>query len=875
MQFSFLKAQWVTIPDTNFVNWLNANGYVACMNGNSLDTTCTDVINAWQLDLQNQNIINLDGVQYFDNLYELDFSGSQVTSLPTLPPNLISLDCAFNQITNIPFWNATLTNIVCSGNPLISLPSLPSSLEYLYCYYNQLTSLPVLPSTLKVLNCGGNSITNLPPLPNSLVSLYCESSPLLMLPTSLPDSLRVFHCAHSQFSSLPILPDSLQDLNCKFNQLTNLPPLPASLILLDCRNNLLINLPTLPVSLWQLTCSFNQLTSIPILPASLAYLDCNNNFISSLPALSNSLNTLWCYNNQLTSLPSLPNSLVNLKCDYNQLSTLPFLPNSLRWLECGFNQLTTLPELPDSLNTCYLNNNPSLPCLPKLNQISTLFFLNTAVNCLPNYGNVTQSNPPLSSLPLCDLFNTNNCTAYWNISGKVYTDTNNNCITDNNELRLPNMKLMLDSSGTLIQQTYTGAEGLYSFDTKTGTYTYTVDTTDLPVMVTCPAAGFQTSVLTAVDSMDYDMDFGMQCKPGFDVGVTSVARDSGIFRPANYARVKISAGDISNFYGLHCAAGTSGTVQVVFNGAVSYIGVTAGALTPVVSGDTLLYSIADFGTVNFNSDLSFTMQTDTTAPLGSQVCFDVSVTPTAGDINTANNSLQHCFTVVNSIDPNTKEVFPESNIDTSQHWLTYTINFQNTGSAPAQHIYILDTLDNNLDESSFTLLAYNHQPITQVNGKVIRFNFPNINLPDSTNDEPHSHGYVQYKVKLKTGLTNGTLIHNTAHIVFDFNTPVITNTVTNQVHITTGTDNFQFSTFNFQFLPNPFHHSTLLKISSSIKSGNYNLEIYDVLGNKVREINTHGKNEIIIERKNLEAGIYIFKLFDGKELMGTGKLVVQ
>src|ERR1051325_3144422 len=102
--------------------------------------------------------------------------------------------------------------------------------------------------------------------------------------------------------------------------------------------------------------------------------------------------------------------------------------------------------------------------------------------------------------------------------------------------------------------------------------------------------------------MDYDMDFGMQCKTGYDVGVTSAARDSGVFRPAHVARVKIAAGDISNFYGLHCASGTGGSVQVVYSGAASFIAASAGALVPAVSGDTLLYSVADFGTVNFNSD---------------------------------------------------------------------------------------------------------------------------------------------------------------------------------------------------------------------------------------------------------------------------------
>ncbi|MBL0054325.1 MAG: T9SS type A sorting domain-containing protein [Bacteroidetes bacterium] len=255
-------------------------------------------------------------------------------------------------------------------------------------------------------------------------------------------------------------------------------------------------------------------------------------------------------------------------------------------------------------------------------------------------------------------------------------------------------------------------------------------------------------------------------------------RDSGIFRPANFAKVKIFAGDISNHYGLHCAAGTSGAVQIIITGPASYIVTVNGALTPTLNGDTLTYTIADFGLVDFDNDFQIQVQTDTLAQLGQQVCFEVNVTPTIGDNNPANNTLTHCFTVVNSYDPNLKSVYPVNTIADKDGKLTYTIQFQNTGNAPAQHIYVMDTLDAALDASTFELLAYSHQPQVQLIGNNLRFNFPNINLPDSVNDEPNSHGYVQFSIKLHDSLPLGTTVNNTSFIYFDFNPPVQTNTVT-------------------------------------------------------------------------------------------------
>ncbi len=791
-----VNAQWVTIPDANFVNWLNANGYAGCMNGNLMDTTCNSIVTAITIGCNNSNIANLDGVQYFDNLQ--------------------SLYCQFNQLS--------------------SLPSLPQSLNTLYCHNNSITILPSLPNNLTSLSCSTNQLLFLPALPNSLITLSCGENPLGNLPT-LPNSLSYLYCGSNQLSLLPVLPSTLTGLSCEGNYLTYLPTLPTSLTSLLCGWNLLISLPVLQSNLNELWCQHNQLTSLPALPQS--------------------LNSLLCYANQLSNLPTLPNALTSLDCSENPIVTLPILPSTIYNLDCNTCLLTSLPDLPHQFNSLMVFNNPNLYCLPKLGIIQTLDFSNTGIQCLPNYGSINNSTPLLSSLPLCDLFNTNNCTAYWNISGKVFSDSNTNCVNDFNELQLANIKLKLDSAGSLLQQTYTGGEGFYSFDTDTGTYTYTVDTTNLPVLVTCPPSGYQTSILTSIDSMDYDMDFGMQCKPGFDVGVFSALRDSGIFFPANFARVHFSAGDITNFYGLQCASGISGNVKIILDSNVTFISSSNGAQVPIVNGDTLIYSIADYGTINANTNFSIIVQTDSSAQVGDVICFDVEVTPTTGDNNISNNTLQHCFTVTNSYDPNTKEVFPAGNIDTTQQWLTYTVHFQNTGTAPAQHIYILDTLSTSVDESTFTLLAYSHQPLTQVINNIVRFNFPNINLPDSTNDEPHSHGYVQYKIKLKNSLPLGTVIKNTAHIVFDFNTPVTTNTTQNVIVNPTSITNIKPQTPNIKLFPNPVTNN-ILKISfQSPFNSSLLLVLYDITGRKVfsEKINSSPLTQTVSIPK-LANGIY-------------------
>ncbi len=652
-----------------------------------------------------------------------------------------------------------------AGDSIDSGCSLILNVNFLYLDskgISDLTGIAVF-SKLYTLLCNNNSLTFLPTLPASLGTLKCENNLLTYLPNSLP-SLNELRIGNNYFTTLTGLPASLHLLGCGFNSLYSLPPLPAGLIELTCLNNHLTSLPSLPSTLNALNLESNNFSLLPSLPPSLTYFNCAYNQVTSIPMLPASLNVLYCNNTLIASLPVLPSNLYELYCTNNQL--------------------TTLPDLPPLLNTLYCYNNPNLTCLPKLHNMTKLYFYSTAISCIPNYANISGGcNPVLSSLPLCDLFNTNGCTSYWNISGKVYSDTNSNCLAETTEPKLENIKMQLyDSIGNLLQQTISGSEGLYSFDTDTGTYTYSVDTTNLLGIITCPASGFHTSILTAIDSMDFNMDFGLQCKSGFDVGVNAIVRSSGIFRPGFNATVNIKAGDMSNKYGLLCASGISGIVSVVINGDASYVSTPPGSLIPVVNGDTLNYSIADFGKVDFNSGFKIIVQTDTFAAFGNQICLDVNVTPTLGDNDSSNNSLQNCFTVGNSYDPNEKSAYPIDRFEVlNNDKLTYTINFQNTGTAPAQHIYILDTLDAAIDESSFELLAYSNQPQVQIIGNAVRFNFPNINLPDSVNDEPNSHGYVQYRVKLKDSLPQGTVIQNTSYIYFDFNAPVQTNTVVDTV----------------------------------------------------------------------------------------------
>ncbi|MBK7967542.1 MAG: T9SS type A sorting domain-containing protein [Bacteroidetes bacterium] len=906
-------AQWVTIQDSVMSQYLNTY-FPGCMNGNNLDTVCASAAPDTLLIMTTLGTAQtLYGLQYFTNVSSVNLSTVETTNIDYLPPNLKHLyikNVAY--IVSLSPLPQGLLTLDISGTTFSSFPTVPSSVQYLNMSYSSepvqitpnlkflilnskyISTIPSLPPGLEALECNWNLLTSLPAFPSSLKTLTCSQNYISNLPT-LPASLEWLNCNDNDLTNLPLLPNNLSKLECRSNQLVALPTLPSILEYIDCSINQLQNLPPLPQSIVNLQCSDNTLMSLPLLPSGLTTLNCRDNpGITSLPALNNGLISLNCANNGLTILPSLPSSLNYLDCSINQISQLPALPPGLKSLGCGQNPInslplnlpqlellgvggtliTTLPNLPNSLKelyisssliqgtftvpdsmiALYMDNSIGITCMPDFSFVETLRFQNTSIQCVPFYNNFIDSDPPLGSFPICDPLNLNNCAFRNNIFGTAYHDINANGIKDMNENVIEGVKINLMQTGMLNQQTYTVNDGKYNFKTPYGTYEYFPDTINQPISLTFPLAGYHVSTISASDSVDYGMDFGIKCKQGFDVGVLTIDLEHGQLFPADSALFSVHAGDMSHSLNLNCAQGISGQITIQLNGPGTFGSVFPGSVQPIVFQDSIVYNISDFGTFNFFQSISFYIVTDTTAQIGDSICFSISVTPVNGDNNISNNYLTHCFPVSNSYDPNDKSVFPSSAIsNASPEWLTYTIRFQNTGNAPAQNIIVTDTLDALTDWSSFEILNSSHYHILQMEENRIKFIFPNISLPDSISDEPNSHGMIKYKIKTLPNLSPGDSIKNVAYIFFDFNPAVITNTTINYVPVPSSINSIDENEFTIF----PSIADNIIYITNK-NQHQFTIEVFDMLGFRVKStICNSSKNELNIS--DLRSGSYILK----------------
>jgi uncharacterized repeat protein (TIGR01451 family) len=393
----------------------------------------------------------------------------------------------------------------------------------------------------------------------------------------------------------------------------------------------------------------------------------------------------------------------------------------------------------------------------------------------------------------------------------------------------------------------------------------------LPATNTCPNPGIDSTVTTTFSNpLVSDVNFDFTCKPGFDVGVRSIL-NCGLVFPGQQHHLRFVAGDMSQWYNLQCAAGISGTVQITVNGPVSYNGVMAGSLTPTISGNTYIYSIADFAAVNCNTAFGLLLKVDTTAGSGSPICVNISVNGVGVDNDMTNNTMYYCYEVVNSHDPNNKETFPKAVVENYQDWFTYTINFQNTGNAPAINIRLADTLDSNLDLSTFQVTNYSHDNSTSLNGNALTVKFPNIMLADSTSSVDSSKGFIQYRIKPKANRLAGTVVYNTAYIYFDYNAPIITNTTTNIFKAIVGINENKLDAL-LSIYPNPAANT--ITVNTKQLENNFTIHIYDITGRLVKSEKENATKETAIDISAIENGIYFLTVTDGKQT-STKKFLKQ
>lgn len=440
----------------------------------------------------------------------------------------------------------------------------------------------------------------------------------------------------------------------------------------------------------------------------------------------------------------------------------------------------------------------------------------------------------------------------YGLYGKVYLDLNNDCQPGSTETLIKDIPVKLyDSSDNLLGITYTMSNGMYVFDKTKGKYKIEMNISKFPLLAACPT-GHDSTITLDTSSTFNGCDFATKCG-NKDHGFQSI-RTQGIVFPGRNHYLGITGGILNGMGLADCnGPGDSGTIKITVQGKVQYKGVPNGLISPTtVSGNTYTYKISDFN--QLKESLWLTFRTDTNATSGDTIKVLAEIFSSIKDSDTANNRVKFYYLARNSYDPNMKEVYPIDVRPGYKDWFVYTIHFQNTGNAPAFNIRLEDTLDNQLDLETFEVMEYSHATRVALNRNILKFYFDDIMLPDSFTDSKGSNGYVQYRIKPKTGYAAGTKLYNTAYIYFDYNSPVKTNTTLNEYKAPASSIGNIVKTDLFTVYPNPGNGLFNIRFNTSVTG---QINIYNAMGGS---LGTYKATDGTIDLREYPSGIYIIKM---------------
>ncbi|WP_281612753.1 T9SS type A sorting domain-containing protein [Flammeovirga sp. SubArs3] len=814
IQTHLLFSQDINIPDENFLHSVIAQGYD--INGDSIIQE-TEALAVTKLNLYQKGIDDFTGLTSFTNLTWLDISHNYTHKAPGFPmdftmmENLTYLDASVNNFNAVNVVGLThldtldieqlnlntfdftgleglkYLDIHFNNFSTIDL-SILTSLEYLAIHYNNLSTLDATPcKNLKWLAVGSNPLLSIDVTGlTELETLYLTKVDISELDLSTQTNLERLSLSYTNlpsdytFDALP----SIEYISIAHNGFENIDV--SHLSTLEELSLPYNSVDSLNISglekLERLSCAFNEMDTLVLEGCkSLNNIRAWENNLRNLDLSDlNNLQYLFVSDNELTDIDvSNLDSLLSINAHGNMISELDLSNNPLiTYLSLQENDLTSLDiSHLDSLTTLYVQDNNNMTCLSRLpDKLKVLDINNTDIQCIANYpealveyANLLPGFGILERLTLClPDNNTNDCPTKPTVYGNVFYDYNKNGIKDEGENNFEGLEITFNPGEQVFT---TDKEGYYyAVLSDTGTYTATISAPEyfdaIPESFDVSTNDYSDQIIQDLplqankefNDLQVRIPYHTRARPGFNM---------------------IYAVEVLNHGSLQAQ-----DIIIELDAPTFEIADTLSGF--VVSNDKIYYTIDQLNVGEINK--VYLYGKTALDALGEQVETEASISALDfSDDNTENNTDKVSFEVTGSFDPNDKQAIDSITVSHIEDRtpIEYLVRFQNTGTDTAFDVHILDTISNKLDLETFEVVSASHDyNAVWYADSVVVFAFENILLPDSTNDEPNSHGYIRYQLTPKTTVSEGDSIFNTAQIYFDFNDPVITNTVQTIVYNT-------------------------------------------------------------------------------------------
>lgn len=445
------------------------------------------------------------------------------------------------------------------------------------------------------------------------------------------------------------------------------------------------------------------------------------------------------------------------------------------------------------------------------------------------------------------------------ITGSVYHDANSDCAPDPSDDKLKFWVVKVENDNHLQIKT-TNSEGDFRFSVPFGDYTLSCQ----PITANWELCESSFDVTVDAENIDLDQDFharGLVDCAGLEIDF-STPRLRRCFD--NYYSVRVRN------TGPQPSDATTLTLELD-----PFFDLTSVSVPYAQVGEDSIQ--VDLGAIAVNDQIVFRIffNLSCEAPLSMEHC----LTGSLSDRNLCSHGrpvFTECQENIGSFDPNDKRIFNEDGIEVDavdkEEYIYYHIRFQNTGTDTAFTVRIIDPLSPALNVNTLEMLSASHPYTYSISdGPELIVNFENILLPDSTTNEPASHGFFKFKIKPLPEFDYGTSISNQAGIFFDFNEPVITNEATLSIQQTVATKEAGLPV-EFDVFPNPAKDKLSLAISANDLNRIDAYKVINQLGQPVPG-QTNILDHAVLNIAGLAPGVYFIMLVENGVVVGMRKFV--
>ena len=496
----------------------------------------------------------------------------------------------------------------------------------------------------------------------------------------------------------------------------------------------------------------------------------------------------------MMEIPALPPSVRRIVVHSPRGNSCPVISGCLPSLPLGLEALVVTPlgDPPGSPQNPL--NLPSLACLP---------------------------NKPLgiadawSNMPVCTIWNST-CLGGNEIQGTVYNDLDNDGSMDNGEAGLPNSNVVVQPGNVI-----TSAANIGAYSAWVGAGNFIIEA--LPYLYQTPTGSPQTADFVDVGGQDPGNDVGLYLTPDIQDIRSSMSNDPA--RPGFDNSVRPGWQNIGT-------TDVSGTVRFTFDAQQTFV--SADPTPSSVSGNVIEWPLSALMGSPGGAAI-VVLHTDVSVPLGTELVMQLVADPVATDETPEDNTVIITTPVVGSFDPNDITVVPETMTLAELaegRKLEYTIRFQNTGTYLAEDVLVTDMLPEGSVPTTFEFMGSSHPCQWFISNGQLQFMFDRIMLPDSNANELGSHGHVKFRIAPRADLQSGENVENIASIIFDFNSPIVTEPAVFALHDVTTVSEVHQELLGLY--PNPVDGVLWLRADATLR-GQVRVEVLDLSGRCVME----------------------------------------